>query len=95
MASNLKPSLTYTSLIEGISSVKSLNVKFEKLVCVDKTAVGTMAVSTPIAEIMGKATVREHFPMQEISCIVIILFIEYFPPFTKAIFYIIIHLWYY
>ena len=36
-------------------------------VWVDNTAVGTTAASTPIAEIMGSATVSEHFPTQDIS----------------------------
>ena len=34
---------------------------------VDSTAVGMMQVSTPMAEMMGSATVREHFPKQDIS----------------------------
>jgi hypothetical protein len=42
---------------------------------VDKTAVGKTEVSTPNAEIIGRATVKEHFPTQEMSCIVKILFI--------------------
>jgi len=32
-----------------------------------------MQVSTPQAEMMGRATVREHWPTQEMSCIVKIL----------------------
>ena len=31
------------------------------------TAVGKIAASTPIAEIMGRATVSEHLPTHEIS----------------------------
>ena len=34
-----------------------------------------MAHSTPIAEIKGRATVTEHLPKQDTSCIVTILFI--------------------
>ena len=34
---------------------------------VDNTAIGTMAVSIPMADIIGSATVREHFPRQEMS----------------------------
>ena len=33
----------------------------------DKTAEGNMQVSTPQAEIIGKATVKEHCPTQEMS----------------------------
>jgi len=44
-----------------------LNVKSENIVCVESTAVGIIAVSIPIAEIIGSATVREHLPIQEIS----------------------------
>ena len=50
-----------------IWSVKSLQVKFWNMVWVDKTAVGRIAHSTPIAERTGSATVREHLPKQEIS----------------------------
>ena len=50
-----------------IWSVRSLQVKFWNMVCVDSTAVGTMEHSTPMAEMMGSATVREHLPRQEIS----------------------------
>ena len=41
---------------------------------VDNTAVGMTAVSTPQAEMIGKATVREHLPMQEMSWMVTIRF---------------------
>ena len=34
------------------------------------TAEGRMAVSCPAADKMGRATVREHWPTQEISCTV-------------------------
>ena len=51
-----------------ISWVRSWKVKPENPpVWVDSTAVGTTQVSTPMAEMMGRATVREHFPRQEIS----------------------------
>ena len=38
-----------------------------KPVWVDRTAVGRMLHSTPMALMMGRATVREHFPTQEMS----------------------------
>ena len=38
------------------------------------SAVGRITVSIPMADSSGSATVREHFPKQEISCIVSILF---------------------
>ncbi len=50
-----------------ISSVKSLDVKFLNIVWVDSTAVGIIAVSMPKADIIGSATVSEHFPTHEIS----------------------------
>ena len=54
--------------ILGISFDKSRNVKFlNPPVCVDKTAVGRIAASTPIAEMIGNATVSEHFPKHDIS----------------------------
>ena len=37
------------------------------VVCVDSTAVGSTEHSTPMAEIMGNATVSEHFPTHEMS----------------------------
>jgi len=58
----------------GMSSVRSRNVKSRKPTeWVDSTAEGRMAVSSPQAERMGSATVREHWPTQEMSCIVRIL----------------------
>ena len=45
------------------------------IVWVDSTAVGTMAHSTPIAEITGRATVMLQRPRQEMSCKVTTLFI--------------------
>ncbi|EFE13469.1 hypothetical protein CLOM621_06623 [Clostridium sp. M62/1] len=45
------------------------------MVWVDNTAVGRIPHSTPIAERMGRATVMEQRPTQEISCNVIIRFI--------------------
>ena len=38
-------------------------------VCVDSTAVGITAHSAPVAEIIGNATVNEHLPKHEMSCI--------------------------
>jgi hypothetical protein len=52
----------------GISSVKSRKVKPVKpAVWVDRTAEGRMQVSTPQADKIGSATVKEHWPTQEIS----------------------------
>ena len=45
------------------------------MVWVDNTAVGRIPHSTPIAERMGRATVMEQRPTQEISCNVMIRFI--------------------
>ena len=50
-----------------MSDVRSLKVKPWNMVWVESTAVGIMAVSTPIAEIIGSATVSEHFPTHETS----------------------------
>ena len=76
MASKSMPSLFQCAVMGAISPVRSCKVKpFLNAVCVDSTAVGKMAASTPIAEIMGNATVSEHLPTQEISCTVTILFI--------------------
>ncbi len=44
--------------------------------CWERTAVGITAVSISNALIMGSATVSEHLPMQEISWMVRILFID-------------------
>ena len=49
--------------MSGKSSVKSLTVYSEKPdVCVDRTADGRTAVSIPKAEMIGSATVIEHWP---------------------------------
>ena len=54
----------------GVSwSVRSLQVKPGKAVWVLSTAVGTMAHSTPMAEITGSATVSEQRPTPERSWI--------------------------
>ena len=74
MASKWKFSFAQCSSIGRNWSVRSLQVKFLNMVWVDSTAVGRIAVSTPMAEMMGSATVREHLPMQEISWIVTIRF---------------------
>ena len=57
-------------MIGMISAVRSWKVTPLNIVCVDNTAVGITAVSIPIADITGSATVSEHLPTQEISCIV-------------------------
>jgi hypothetical protein len=44
-------------------------------VCVERIVVGTIQHSTPIADITGSATVIEHFPKHDMSCMVAILFI--------------------
>ena len=59
----------------GPSVCANSNPPLNPAVCVDKTVVGTMAHSTPIAEITGKLTVIEHLPKHDMSCIVAILFI--------------------
>lgn len=61
------------------SSVRSRKVKPGSRLWVDSTAVGTMAHSTPMAERMGSATVREHFPRQEMSWMLMIRFIGFLP----------------
>lgn len=76
MPSNLKSSFSQWLRIGTISGVRSWNVKPPwNAVCVLSTAVGIMAVSVPIAEMMGSATVSEHFPIHEISWMVTTLFI--------------------
>ena len=55
------------SAIGSMSSVRSLKVNPLNCVCVDRTAVGITAASTPIADIMGSATVSEHLPTHDIS----------------------------
>ena len=60
-----------------ILSVRSTILKCSNAVWVDSTAVGRIAHSHPKDDIMGKATEAEHFPTQEISCIVTILFITF------------------
>ena len=51
----------------SISSVRSWKVKPVNCVWVDSTAVGTTAHSTLMAEMIGRATVREHLPSAEMS----------------------------
>ena len=48
-----------------VAEVKPVNPP----VCVDSTAVGMTETSMPMAEIIGRATVSEHLPKPEISCI--------------------------
>ena len=68
MASKEMPSFAQWSAMGATSWVRSWKVKPEKPpVWVERTAVGTTQVSTPMAEMMGRATVREHLPRQEIS----------------------------
>ena len=67
MASKRNFSLDQWSAMGLIWSLRSLQVKFWNRVWVDRTAVGRMEHSTPMAEMMGRATVREHLPRQEIS----------------------------
>ena len=74
MASTAMPWTFQWAAMGGISSVRSRKVKPSKAVWVDSTAVGMTAVSTPQAEMIGKATVREHLPMQEMSWMVTIRF---------------------
>ena len=44
--------------------------------------VGNMDVSMPIAEIIGRATVSEHLPIHEISCMLKTRFIDNLRSFT-------------
>ena len=74
MASTAMPCAFQWAAMGRISSVKSRKVKPSNAVWVDNTAVGMTAVSTPQAEMIGKATVREHLPMQEMSWMVTIRF---------------------
>ena len=67
MASNVTPWLRQWSAMGVSWSVRSLQVKPGKAVWVLSTAVGTMAHSTPMAEITGSATVSEQRPRQEMS----------------------------
>ena len=57
-----------------------MTVKFWNMVWVDSTAVGRMVVSTPMAEMTGRATVMEHLPRQEMSWMVSMRFIGGKPP---------------
>ena len=68
--STLLNALTYHFQQNESSEVKPLKPP----VWVDKIAVGITAVSIPAAEIIGNATVKEHLPKHEISCIAAILF---------------------
>src|SRR5699024_9661851 len=58
-------------------------------VWVESTAVGITAVSTPQAERMGSATVREHFPTPDRSCMaahrMFLYVIRHQRPFAKRI----------
>ena len=69
------PSFFQCSLMAGKSSVRSRNVyPLNPPVCVERTADGRTAVSIPIADRIGRATVSEHCPTQDMSCIVKIRF---------------------
>ena len=74
MASKATPLSFQLLLMGSIWSVKSSKVKLLKAVCTDRTAVGTMPHSTPIAEMMGKATVSEHLPTHDMSWMLAIRF---------------------
>ena len=70
----LYPAFSQWAAILGISSERSLTVKsVNPIVWVERTADGRIAVSSPQADKIGSATVNEHWPTQEISCIVKIL----------------------
>ena len=56
-------------------------MKSGKMVWVLSTAVGITAHSTPSTESTGSATVREHRPRQEMSCMLATRFIV-IPPFS-------------
>ena len=58
----------------SIWSVRSRKVQpVNSPVCVEKSAVGIQAHSTPVADTTGRATVSEHFPKPEMSCTAAIL----------------------
>jgi len=69
--------VTYRTLLTYVKTKKLKAVKIggrwkvtpENWVWVERTAVGTMAASSPMTDRMGTAAVRLHFPMQEISWI--------------------------
>ena len=67
MASKVRPCCFQWSAMGSISSVRSRKVKPLNWVWVDSTAVGTTAHSMPMAERMGRATVREHLPTADRS----------------------------
>ena len=56
-------------------------------VCVLSTAVGRITVSIPMEDRIGSATVREHFPKQEMSWIVRIRFMVLFLPDLRVLFH--------
>ena len=62
-------------LMENKRDPRSCGIFTSVCVFLAGTAVGMTAVSMPIAEIIGRATVREHLPKQEISCIETTFFI--------------------
>lgn len=69
------PMLCQWRAMGSIWSVRSRKVQpVNSPVCVEKSAVGMQAHSTPVAETTGSATVSEHFPKPEISCTATILF---------------------
>ena len=67
MPSNLSPSFFQCSMIGTISPVRSLSVNPSMAVCVERTQLGRIVHSRPVDEMIGSATVREHFPKQEMS----------------------------
>ena len=62
-------------MIGRMSSVRSLYVyPLIPPVWVERIAVGSAEVSIPAADKMGNATVSEHFPKPEMSCMAATLF---------------------
>ncbi|MBQ6842429.1 MAG: ABC transporter permease, partial [Firmicutes bacterium] len=79
LAPNFIPSLIQCFSIAGKSSVRSLKVyPLNPAVCAESTAEGSMQVSIPHADSIGSATVREHCPTHDISCIVSIFLYDIF-----------------
>lgn len=88
MPSNSIPSSFHTLQMGAMSSVRSRKVNLLNCVCVESTAVGNIAASMPKEEMMGSATVKEHFPTQEMSWIVRILFIVIYKCLSSALIFL-------
>ncbi len=70
MEENSSPRAAQWSAMPGMSSVRSWKVNPSNAVWVERTVVGRTAHSMPAAEMMGRASVREHLPTPEMSWMV-------------------------